>query len=73
MAGPDQTMYIEQIAALEAAAKIREAMPEPQMGGPLQAASDALSPEEQINVFASIDGVDYSKYFENSEDEEDDD
>ena len=73
VAGPDQTMYIEQIAALEAAAKIREAMPEPQMGGPLQAASDALSPEEQINVFASIDGVDYSKYFENSEDEEDDD
>ncbi len=73
VAGPDQTMYIEQIAALEAAAKIREAMAEPQMGGPLQAASDALSPEEQINVFASIDGVDYSKYFENSEDEEDDD
>lgn len=73
VATPDQEMYIEQIAALEAAAKIREAMAEPQMGGPLQTAPDALSPEEQMNVYANIDGVDYSKYFEDSKDEEDDD
>lgn len=55
---PNQSMYMEQLAALAAAATSNSA------GEPLQSAPDALTPEEQMNNFANIDGVDYSKYFE---------
>lgn len=58
VATPAQSSYMEQLAALAAAATPNNA------GEPLKSAPDALTPEEQMNNFANIDGVDYSKYFE---------
>ena len=40
-------------------------------GEPLKSTAAALTPEEQLSAFANIDGVDYSKYFEDADEEED--
>ena len=52
----DSSLYMEQLAALAAAASSRNEQP--------AGTETTLSPEEQISNFANIDGVDYSKYFE---------
>ncbi len=54
VAAPDQSMYLEQLAAIESATK---AASQPTTFADI-ASSD--------NTFANIDGVDYSKYFEDT-------
>ena len=55
VAAPDQSMYLEQLAAIESATKAAASQP--------TTFADLASSD---NDFANIDGVDYSKYFEDT-------
>ena len=55
VAAPDQSMYLEQLAAIESATKAAASQP--------TTFADLASSDSS---FANIDGVDYSKYFEDS-------